>query len=61
MRTTIFAYDGGHRIGYAIKSLHSAWIIQDARPIIVDTLGTFIFTRWQQYRLHNFRRERQPI
>ena len=61
MRTTVFAYDGGHRIGYATKSLHTAWIFQDARPIIIDTAGTHIFRRWQRYRLHHFCRERQPM
>ena len=61
MRITVFAYNGGHRIGYAIKSLHITWIIQDARPIIVDAPFTLIFRRWYRYRLHYFCRERQPI
>jgi len=43
--TTVFAHNGGHRIGYTIKSLYSAWIIHDGRPIIVDALLTLIFRR----------------
>jgi len=61
MRITVFAYNGGHRIAYAIKSLQSTWIIQDARPIIVDAPLTLIFRRWYRYCLHYFCRERQPI
>jgi len=46
MRITVFAHNGGHRIGYAIKTLPSPWIIQDARSIIVDALVTLIFRSW---------------
>jgi len=58
---TVFAHNGGHLIGYGIKSLHSASIIQDAKRIIVDTPLTYIFWRWLRHRLHHFCRQRQPI
>jgi hypothetical protein len=46
MRPTIFPHNGGHHIGYAIQSLHSPWINQDAKPKIIDTLLTPICQRW---------------
>jgi hypothetical protein len=54
MRITVFAHNGGHHIGYTIQSLHSPWIIQDARPIIVDPPLTLIISRWYRYCLHYF-------
>jgi len=54
MYTTVFAHNASHHIGYAINSLHSPCIIQDARPIIVDTLLMHIFRRWEEYYLYHF-------
>ena len=57
MGTTVFAHNGGHHIGDAIKSLHSPWIMPDAKAIIVDTSvsngssfgpGRFYRSAWQQ-------------
>jgi len=36
--TSIFAYTGDWYIDYELTPLHSNWIIQDARPKIVDAL-----------------------
>jgi hypothetical protein len=44
MRITVFAHNGGHCIGNAIKSMQSSWIIQDASPIIVDDPLTLNFS-----------------
>jgi hypothetical protein len=46
MRITIFAYNGGHHIGYGIKSFHSPWIVQNARQIVVDAQLMIIFGMW---------------
>jgi len=43
MRTTVFAHNGGHYIGYAIKSLPIPWIIQNETPIMVNCPLTLIF------------------
>jgi len=44
--TSIFAYKGGQYYHYGSMPLHSPWIMQDARPIIVDALLTLMFRRW---------------
>jgi len=36
--TSIFAYKGGQYYDYGCMPLHSLWIIQDARPTIVNAL-----------------------
>jgi len=46
MPTTVLEHNRGHRIGDAIISLHSPWIIQDARPIIVDAVLMLIVQMW---------------
>jgi hypothetical protein len=45
LRTTVYAHNGGHCTGYAIKSLHSTWINQEARPIIIGAPLTLIFKK----------------
>jgi len=46
MPTAVFTHNAGYRIGYAIRSLHCALIIQDAGRNIIDGLLRFIFRRW---------------
>jgi len=43
--TSIFAHQGGQYFDYGLKSMHSPWIIQFARPKIIHTLLTLIFRR----------------
>jgi len=48
--TTIFAYKGGQYCNYGSMPLHSHWIIQNARPKIIDAPLTLIFRRWKRSR-----------
>jgi len=52
---------GSQYFNYGSMLLHSPWIMQDARPWIVDAALTLIFRRWKRLCCFRFCQQRLPI